>query len=191
MRRVLAHTAGLTAVWVLLWGSLTVANVATGALVSLALLAVFPLERRRRGTTIVLRPVAAVRLAAYFVTQLVASNVAVTWQVIRPRPALRTGIIACPLHTRSPGLITAITNMLALSPGTITVDVMTPEAPGNPTIFVHVLKLDDLDAARQQVARLERFVIDAFGSAVEMAACRAAEAVALASTTSRAGGERP
>ena len=42
MRRLLAHVAGLTAVWVLLWGRLTFANVATGVLVSIALLVVFP-----------------------------------------------------------------------------------------------------------------------------------------------------
>jgi multicomponent Na+:H+ antiporter subunit E len=175
VRRLLAHVAGLTTVWVLLWGRLTFANVTTGALASVALLVVFPVERGRRDAPIAVRPLAVLRLLLYFVIQLVVSNAVLTWQIVRPHPALRTGIVACQLHTRSPGLITLITDILALSPGTITVDVDTPDDGGPSTIFVHVLRLDDPADVRARVARLERTVVVAFGTRDEVMACRAAD----------------
>ena len=179
MRRLLAHVTGLTAVWVLLWGRLTFANVATGVLVSVALLIVFPVERGRRDAPVAVRPVAVIRLLVHFVIQLVVSNAVLAWQIVRPRPALRTGIVACQLHTRSPGLITLITDILALSPGTITVDVGTSAGEGSSTIFVHVLRLDDPTDVRRRVARLERMVVVAFGTRDEIVACRAIDDAAL------------
>ena len=120
-------------------------------------------------------PFAVLRLLVHFVTQLVVSNAVLAWQIVRPHPALRTGIVSCQLHTRSPGLITLITDILALSPGTITVDVDTRDDGGPSTIFVHVLRLDDPADVRGRVARLERMVVDAFGTRDEVAACRAAD----------------
>jgi multicomponent Na+:H+ antiporter subunit E len=174
MRHHATHVAVLTGVWVLLWGRLSVANVATGILVSAALLVIFPLERRRPGSLVVMRPWAALRLLVHFLVQLLMSNLDMAWQIVRPRPALRTGIVACPLHTRSPGVITMITNVLALSPGLMPVDVITPETDEPSTIYVHVLRLDR-EQTRQHVARLERLVVDAFGAADEVAACRDAQ----------------
>lgn len=172
MRRVAAHVAVLTSVWVLLWGRLSVANVVTGVLVSLALLLVFPLDRRRRDGPVVVRPLAVARLLGHFVRQLVVSNVDMAWQIVRPRPALRCGIVPCRMHTRSPGLVTLITNILALSPGTLAVDVTTPEGDDVATIVVHVLRLTNPAKTRQRVAELERLVVNAFGAADEVAACR-------------------
>jgi multicomponent Na+:H+ antiporter subunit E len=175
VRRLLVHVASLTAVWVLLWGRLTFANVATGVLVSIALLAVFPVERGRRDVPIAVRPLAVLRLLAHFVIQLVASNAILTWQIVRPHPALRTGIVSCQMHTRSPGLITLITDILALSPGTITVDVHTRDEDDASTIFVHVLRFEDPADVRRRVARLERMAVAAFGTRDEIRACRVAD----------------
>lgn len=171
MRRFATHVAALTAVWVLLWGRLTLANVITGVLAASFLLLVFPLERRRQTARIVIRPVASARLVAHFVRQLTVSNLSMSWQIVRPHPALDPGVVVCTMHTRSAGLITIISNMLALSPGTMTVDIDLPsDAPA--TLSVHVLQAHDASATRALVTHLELLVVRAFGSADDVAACQ-------------------
>jgi multicomponent Na+:H+ antiporter subunit E len=174
MRRFAAHVAALTGVWVLLWGRLTLANVITGVLVSSALLVVLPLERRRRSARVIVRPVATLRLVVHFVQQLFVANASMAWQIVRPHPALHPGVVVCTLHTRTAGLITIISNMLALSPGTLTVDVTTP-ASGPAMLSVHVLQAADVTAIRAQVAHLELLVVRALGAGEEVAACTGAQ----------------
>lgn len=170
MRRRALHVTTLTAVWVLLWGRLSVANVIGGALVASILLAVFPLERRR-DAAIVVRPLATLHLAAHVGRQLVVSNLDMSVRILRPRPRLVTAVVECPLRTGSPGIITAVTNILALGPGTMVVDVLVPvDAPA--VLLVHVLRADAPERVRTQVAQLERLVVAAFGSPAEVAACR-------------------
>ena len=148
----------LTAVWVLLWGELSVANVASGVIVATVVLALFPpgtdAEADRR-----MRPAAAVRLAGYVLGQIVVSNAQLTRQILGRRPNVRTGIVACPLHTASEGTMTFLANVLTLGPGTIPVHVQAEP----PVIYLHVLRADDPDAVRRQVARLEALTTAVFG----------------------------
>ena len=166
------HVGGLTAVWVLLWGRLTVANVVGGALVATALLAVFPLEAPTGDGRVVVRPLAALRLVGHVLVQLVTSNVSMSAQILRPRPHLHPGVVRCPLRTRSDGVVTLVADVLAFGPGTMVVDVESPAEPEPATLVVHVLRADDADRVRRQVARLEELVVAAFGTHDEVAACR-------------------
>lgn len=74
--------------------------------VPLLLLIAFPLDHdviavRRR-----LRPLAAARLGAFFLTDVLRSTIATALDVVRPRSEIRTGIIACPLRVDNDGLLT-------------------------------------------------------------------------------------
>jgi multicomponent Na+:H+ antiporter subunit E len=146
----------LVALWLLLWGDLSVANVASGVLVALGLLAVFPLARPAGGTHHLVRPVALVRLVGYIAFELVISNLVVTRVILSPRPRTRTGVVACPLRTTSDRMVTVLCNLIALSPGTMMVDV------SDDTLYVHALLLRDLDKVRQDVDRLQRLLLAAF-----------------------------
>ena len=59
-------------------------------------------------------------------------------------------------------VLTLIANIIALTPGTMTVDV----TPDPPMIYVHFLLLSDVAEARRAVARLERLVVAAIGDPV-------------------------
>ena len=148
----------LTAVWVLLWGKLSVANVTSGVIVATVVLVLFPV-----GTTDEpvhrTHPVALVRLAGYVLGQIVVSNAQLTRQILGPRPNVRTGIVACPLHTGSERTMTFLANVLTLGPGTIPVHVQAEP----PVIYLHVLRADDPDAIRRLVARLEALTTAVFG----------------------------
>jgi multicomponent Na+:H+ antiporter subunit E len=157
--------AVLVAIWVLLWGYLTMANVISGIVVVAVLLAVFPSGRARR-PTYVIRPIALVRLTLYFVRNLVAANVVLAREVLSPRDRIRTGIIAVPLHGASEGLLTLAANVTALTPGTLAIEV-TKEPP---TFYVHVLHLRAVEDVRRSVLQLERLIVRAFGTPDAVAA---------------------
>lgn len=159
-RRRAAYTAGLAVAWVMLWDTISVANVLGGLFVGTALLTVFPLRPVADGDRRTVHPLGFVRLAASVLRQLIVSNSLVAREVISPNAELRTGIVACQMRTSSPKLLSTVANILALSPGTMAVDAV--DEP--PTLFIHVLSLEDIVGVRAGVARLEQQVIEAFGS---------------------------
>lgn len=149
----------LLAGWILLWGELSLANLATGLVLVAVLFAVVPSGRPDTGP-VRIRPVALARLVAFFVGDLVASNVVLARTVLSRRPNLSSGVIRVPLSDCSPGMLAFIANLIALSPGTMA--VATTEDP--PAIDLHVLQLDDEDAVRRRVGRLADRATAAFGA---------------------------
>jgi multicomponent Na+:H+ antiporter subunit E len=148
----------LVALWVLLWGRFSVANVASGIAVALAVTLVFP-STRGESHRFPVRPLANLRLFANVGRQLITSNVALTREIVTRRSRIRTGVVACPLRTDDAWSAALVTNILALTPGTMPVRVESD--PG--VIHVHVLHLDDPDAVRRMVAHLEALVVAAYG----------------------------
>jgi multicomponent Na+:H+ antiporter subunit E len=154
---VLARVVLLMALWLLAWGEISVANVVSGAAVITVLLLAFP----PGATTRVRMSIpAAARLAGYVVVQLVSSNILMTWEILRRHPTVRPGVLAHRLRSPNDYVVTLMTSIIALSPGTMTVDI----DQASTTIYVHFLFLNDVDAARASLERLERLVSRAIGS---------------------------
>jgi multicomponent Na+:H+ antiporter subunit E len=160
MTRIALRIVPLVALWLLAWGDISVANVASGIVVALGLLIAFP-PQPIGGPRVRLRPVPMARLAGYVVVQLVVSNLLVAREIVSRRSRVRTGVLAHPLREPSDAVLSVMANVIALSPGTMTVDVTSHPA----VLYVHFLLLDDVDAARRAIARLERLVVDALGGA--------------------------
>lgn len=153
----IAFSLWLVFVWVALWGDLTWGNVAGGALVAAALLTLFP--RAGPSGALVIRPLAALRFAGYFIFKLVEANAVVAWEVITPNNEnVNEGIVAVPVADASDGLITLLANAISLTPGTLTLEVR--EQP--PMLFVHVLHLRSIERTRADVHRLESLARCAF-----------------------------
>jgi multicomponent Na+:H+ antiporter subunit E len=161
----LGYTGVLVAIWVLLWGELTVANLASGIVVALVLSVVVPGGRGRARLPVV-RPVALARLGGYLLVQLVVSNWVLTREVLARRSRIRTGVVVVPLTGCSDELLTLITNFVTLTPGTAPVDVERDP----PSMSVHVLHLDDVEEVRRDIWRLRDLTVRAFGSRAAIAA---------------------
>jgi multicomponent Na+:H+ antiporter subunit E len=146
----------LTALWLLAWGDASLANALSGAVLATGLLLAFPppAARSSRGR-VNLRAVA--RLAGYVVVQLWTSNVVMTREVLRRTSTAHPGILAHRLRHPSEHVVTVMTSVIALSPGTMTVDVDRTSS----TIYVHFLFLREVSAARATLERLERLASDA------------------------------
>ena len=165
MRSSLGFVAMLLAIWLLAWGSLSWANVLSGLAVALALLVAIPGIRRRSHMPVV-RPVALARLAVRLGRDLVVSNVLLTREVLAPRPRIRTGVVRVPLPECTDELLTLLANLVALTPGTMPVDVRRDP----PEIMIHVLHLRSIDEVRRDIWSLRDLVVRAFGSPEAVAA---------------------
>lgn len=159
----LALVAWLTAVWVGLWGSVTVANVLGGVVVSLAL--VLLLRLAPASGPAVVAPLPLLRFAVRFLLDLVVSSLQVVRLVLGRRIALRPAIVQVQVPGASDTLLTVLADAISLTPGTLTVDV----EPGTGTLYVHVLDVGHgshaLDRVRADLQDQARAAVLAFGSA--------------------------
>ena len=147
----------LVAVWIALWGDVSIANVLSGTTLAVLLLVVFPVHgEQQRG--LLVRPLAVVRLLGYYARTIVTSNVALARAVVSRDDRLRTGVLAVRLPVDSDGLITIFNHLIALTPGTSVIEV----EPDRSRLYVHILQLTDIESARAELARLELLIIEAF-----------------------------
>jgi multicomponent Na+:H+ antiporter subunit E len=156
--RHITRIALLVALWLLAWGDITLGNLISGVVVATAVLAAFPTGHRTAAEMRV-RPLGAVRLGGYVVAQLVLSNVTMAREIVRRTPRAQPGVLAHRLGRPSEEVVTLMTSIIALSPGTMTVDV----ALDSSVIYVHFFLLEDPVAARTALARLERLTVGALG----------------------------
>lgn len=159
VRDVLGVAAVLVGIWTFLWGELSVANVVSGTAVASALLVAFPVAHDIVAVRHRLRPVAAVRLIIFFVADVLRSTLSTALEVLRPRSQISTGIVACPLRVQNEGLVTFLANLIALSPGTMPVDVSYDPH----IIYVHSLHADRAADVRSFISRLEELSVMALG----------------------------
>ncbi|MDQ0793381.1 Na+/H+ antiporter subunit E [Streptomyces sp. B1I3] len=156
--------AWLTLIWVLLWSTLTWANVVTGVVVAVVVCLAFPLPRVDYGLR--LHPWGILLLAGYLLYDMYTSGVKVTRQIFADRPH-RAAVIAVPLRCRSDLMLAATAVTVSNVPGGSVVEVRRATA----TLFLHVLDADrseELDAARRSVWRLEELTVRAFGTPDEI-----------------------
>ena len=114
--------AMLLAIWLLAWGSLSWANVLSGLVVAGGLMVALP-DARRPARLPVIRPVALVRLGLRLAKDLVVANLVLIREVLSPWPRISTGVVRVPLPECSDQVLTLLANLVALTPGTIPVEV--------------------------------------------------------------------
>ncbi|MHA6803612.1 Na+/H+ antiporter subunit E [Salinifilum ghardaiensis] len=94
-------------------------------------------------------------LTAFYFGQLVRANFELARMVITPRTA-ETAVIAIPLRTGNPWLLTALANLITLSPGTTTLEV----ADDRSEIYVHLLTTRPLEQMRTDIMALQSKVLE-------------------------------
>ena len=101
----------------------------------------------------------AARVVGAEIAQIVKSNVVLVGSVLARRSRLHTGVMAVPLPECSDELLTIVSNVIALTPGTSPLHITR-----HPTVlYVHVLDMRDATATRRDVQRLADLAFDAFG----------------------------
>lgn len=158
--------AGLTALWVLLWGTLSWGNVVNGVLVAALVTTVFPLPNAALGGR--LHVGALLRFVGGFVVDLVTASAQVAWFAVRPGPPPTSAILLCPVRSSSELILTVLTMALSLVPGCIIIEVDSEHS----TLLAHVLDAGDPSAVqdfKQRVLQVEAQIIRALGTSDELA----------------------
>lgn len=158
---------GLTIVWVLLWGGLTVANVVSGLVVAVVVTLVFPLPPIVFAGRV--RPRGLAVLVGWFVVELVVASVQVAGQALRIGRPPMNAVIEVDLRSHSDLYLTLTAELLSLVPGSLVVEVRRSTS----TLFLHVLGVRsaaDVEQARQRALLQEERVVRALASDEELAA---------------------
>jgi multicomponent Na+:H+ antiporter subunit E len=152
------YLIGITVLWTLAWGALSIANVVSGLAVAGFLLLLTP-DKITRGRSVWFRPVGVVKLVAYIVADVVKSNIVLIRAIISRRSRVYSGVIAVPLPDCSDELLTVISNVVAITPGTSPLYVTR-----YPTVlYVHVLDMRDPAATRRDLQHLADLAYAGFG----------------------------
>lgn len=97
-----------------------------------------------------------VALVAYYLWELVRSNVKVAREILTLRHRMRPGMIAVPLAAETDLEITLLANLISMTPGSLALEI----ADDRRTLYVHAMYVDDAEAIRAAIRdKLERRVL--------------------------------
>lgn len=147
----------LTAVWVALWGQVSVANVLAGLAVGVVIMVALPLPRiPLRGQ---LRLLPLMKLAAVSVYYGLESSFQLAWFALRPGPPPPSGVLEVQFAFRSDLVMVLCVNLINLIPGTMVLEIDREQCKA----YVHVIDVSSAEAVDKfyrTIRVLERLLID-------------------------------
>ena len=149
----------MTFVWVLLWGTFSIANILGGLVVSIISWCCCRSPASPSKAECIC--LSAVRLGVYIFIESIRSTVSVGWLAIRPAPPPVTGVLRCRLTIKSDLVLTLWTDIMNNIPGTMVLEIDQVRR----IVYVHVLDVstDRAVADFYRSARLiERLLIRTF-----------------------------
>jgi multicomponent Na+:H+ antiporter subunit E len=129
-----------------LWAALTERFTASNLLLGLVL-AHLALRFSRAPRSSIRKTGPALRFAAFFAWQVVASALRVAADVLAPRPRMRPAVVRVPLDVETDAEITLLAILITLTPGTLALDVSADRR----TLLVHAMFAADADRVRREI----------------------------------------
>lgn len=149
----------LTLVWMLLWGTLSVANMVAGLAVALLITVLLPLPLVPvQGR---LHPLSLLRLIGRIVVDLVKASTVIAWLTVRPGPPPKSALVRTQTSLKSDLTLSLAAAILTLVPGTMVVDI----DQARRILYVHILDArpeGSIESFFRQYAHLEKLLIAAF-----------------------------
>jgi multicomponent Na+:H+ antiporter subunit E len=145
----------LALIWVAATGRFSFANLTAGFIVGFLIL-VF--TRRIVGSPEYFMKVRQViGLILFFIWDLILANLRVAYDVVTPRHYMKPGVIAIPLDASSDLEITILSNLITLTPGTLSLDV----SADRKVLYIHAMYIDDIEDVRRKIKHgYERRVLE-------------------------------
>jgi multicomponent Na+:H+ antiporter subunit E len=99
----------------------------------------------------------ALSLLIFFLWELFLANLRVAYDVITPRHRMKPGVIAIPLEAHTDSEITLLSNLITLTPGTLSLDV----SADRKVMYIHAMYIDDIEATHSKIKNgFERRVLE-------------------------------
>ncbi|MDX1612974.1 MAG: Na+/H+ antiporter subunit E [Candidatus Promineifilaceae bacterium] len=145
----------LALAWIALTGEFDPVNFVEGFL--LGYVALWLMQPVAGSSTYFKRVRNAIDFILFFLWELLRANIRVAISVIGPSSRLRPGVVAVPLDVRSDLGITLLSNLITLTPGTLTLDISADRR----VMYVHTIDLEDHEQFRRQIKQgFERRVLE-------------------------------
>lgn len=141
------------------WGALTSqfypVNLLFGYL--LGFLMLWIIFRNQKGQKYFERVPKVIDFGLFFLVELIRANLRVAKTVLSPKLNVHPGVIAVPIDLETDVEIAMLTNLLTLTPGTLSLDVSTDHR----VLYVHTLDYTDVDEFRSGIKNgFERRVME-------------------------------
>jgi multicomponent Na+:H+ antiporter subunit E len=146
----------ISLLWALLTGKVSVSNLTIGFVLGyFALTLLYPATGMK--SSYFQKSMQFVCFVIYFIKELVVSSVKVAKDVVKPLPHMRPGVIGIPLDAETDLEITALANLISLTPGTLSLDV----SPDRKTLYIHAMYVINPDDLRNEIKDgLERRLLE-------------------------------
>ena len=132
--------------WAALQGEVTLVNLVTGYGLGYVILALLAKGGVLPGT-LTSRTRYAIKLAGFFIREMVMANVKVAIDVLRPVTSIRPAVVAIPLDVTSDAEILLLSMLINITPGSVTIDLSADRR----TLYVHVMHMTSPDASRRDI----------------------------------------
>lgn len=156
----MTNAFGLNVVLAIAWMGFTASVTLSGLLVGFVIgyVALWLIQPLIGTSSYFRRVVAWIRLIVMFHYELIVSSIDVTIDVLTPRHRAKPAIIKVPLDVKTDFGVLLVTNLISLTPGTLSLDV----SDDRKTLSVHAMFGDDPEAlCRQLKSGMEKWVISA------------------------------
>jgi multicomponent Na+:H+ antiporter subunit E len=149
----------LTLVWILLWGTVSAANILSGLAVALIItlllpLPLVPIEGR-------VHPVSLLGLIGLVGWYLVQSSLQLAWLAVKPGPPPLSAVLRAHMAIKSDLVLALAVNIINLTPGTIVLEIDQVRR----MIYVHVIDVGSERAVNRfyrQITQIERLLVASF-----------------------------
>ena len=149
----------LMLVWILLWGTVSAANILSGLAIALLITLLLPLpavpvEGR-------LHPLSLLRLIITVFYYLALSSVQVAWLAVKPGPPPFSAVLRAHVAVKSDLVLALAVNIINLIPGSIVLEI----DQARRMLYVHVIDVGSERAVSRfykQVAEVERLLVSTF-----------------------------
>ncbi len=155
----------IIAVWVFLWGEVSVANVLAGALIGLIVPALLPLPGFGYHGTF--RPVRALWLVIRFAWDLLVASFHVAILALDPGHKPQGAVVGVQLRSESDLYLAFTAEIATLVPGTVVVEAVRRSG----LLYVHILDVDSMggiEKVRKSILKVEERVLYAIASREEL-----------------------
>jgi multicomponent Na+:H+ antiporter subunit E len=149
----------LMLVWILLWGTVSAANIVSGLAVALIITLLLPLPPVPIAGRV--HPVSLLRLIGLVGWYLVLSSMQLAWLAVKPGPPPLSAVLRARMAIKSDLVLALAVNMINLTPGTIVLEIDQVRR----MIYVHVIDVGSDRAVNRfyrQVAQIERLLVASF-----------------------------
>ncbi|MBX3363825.1 MAG: Na+/H+ antiporter subunit E [Phycisphaeraceae bacterium] len=92
-------------------------------------------------------------LLIYFVVELFLANLRMAYYTVMPLNRMRPGVIAVPLERMNETELTILSNLITLTPGTLSIDIGEDDETGKQVLYVHVMWYVDPDTVRRDIKK--------------------------------------